>query len=53
MLDARTIERAQKWIDELPADRTVLFVTHNEAELPRTVSRRLRLNDGAVVEHSG
>jgi molybdate transport system ATP-binding protein len=53
MLDTRTIERAQKWIDELPADQTVLFVTHNEAELPRTITRRLRLKDGAVVELSG
>ena len=40
-LDARTTDRARSWIDErLEPDRTVLFVTHNEAELPRTVTRR-------------
>jgi len=50
-LDASTTERARDWIDHrLSADRTVLFVTHNEAELPRTVTRRLRLSHGAVVE---
>lgn len=50
-LDAGAISRARTWIDDhLPADRTVLFVTHNEADLPRTVTRRLRLLDGAVAE---
>ena len=50
-LDAATAERARDWIDHrLAAERTVLFVTHNEAELPRTVTRRLRLSHGAVVE---
>jgi molybdate transport system ATP-binding protein len=50
-LDADTAEKARDWIDNhLAADRTVLFVTHNEAELPRTVARRLRLRDGVVAE---
>jgi molybdate transport system ATP-binding protein len=50
VLDAMTANRAREWIDErLPSDRTVLFVTHNEAELPRTVSRKLRLLEGMVV----
>jgi molybdate transport system ATP-binding protein len=50
-LDAGTAERARDWIDNhLAADRTVLIVTHNEGELPDTVTRRLRLRDGAVVE---
>jgi molybdate transport system ATP-binding protein len=49
-LDPDTAARAQSWIDDrLAPDRTVLFVTHNEAELPRTVRRRLRLLDGSVV----
>jgi molybdate transport system ATP-binding protein len=48
-LDAATIGRARAWIDNrLPPDRTVLFVTHNEAELPRTVTRRLYLDAGRV-----
>jgi molybdate transport system ATP-binding protein len=48
-LDSWTAARAQEWIDDrLAQDRTVLFVTHNEAELPRTITRRLRLADGSV-----
>ncbi len=50
MLDTQTIERARRWIDErIAPDRTILFVTHNEKELPRSVTRRLRLADGRVV----
>lgn len=49
-LDSTTAGRARTWIDTHPAtDRTVLFVTHNESELPRTVTRRLRLVDGQVA----
>jgi molybdate transport system ATP-binding protein len=49
-LDSDTVTRARSWIDDrLAPDRTVLFVTHNEAELPRTITRRLRLDDGAVI----
>jgi molybdate transport system ATP-binding protein len=51
MLDMVTADKARNWIDQkLAANRTVLFVTHNEAELPRTVTRRLRLSRGTVVE---
>jgi molybdate transport system ATP-binding protein len=53
VLDAATQGRAREWIDgRLAPDRTVLFVTHNETELPRTVTRRLRLREGAAVEIS-
>jgi molybdate transport system ATP-binding protein len=49
-LDSVAADRARAWIDDrLPADRTVLFVTHNEAELPRSVTRRLRLREGQVL----
>lgn len=49
-LDSATTDRARAWIDQrLAKDRTVLFVTHNEAELPATATRRLRLAGGAVV----
>lgn len=51
VLDARTVEKARAWIDDrLAPDRTVLFVTHNEAELPLTIKRRLRLWEGKVVD---
>ena len=51
VFDADTAARARAWIDNhLDRRRTVLFVTHNEAELPRTVTRRLRLLEGTVVE---
>jgi molybdate transport system ATP-binding protein len=50
-LDAVTIARARLWIDDrVGADRTVIFVTHNEAELPTSVTRRLRLRAGMVIE---
>jgi molybdate transport system ATP-binding protein len=50
VLDEPTREKARTWIDErLAAARTVLFVTHNEAELPRTVTRRLRLSEGKLA----
>jgi molybdate transport system ATP-binding protein len=51
VLDAMTQQRARAWIDDrLAANRTVLFVTHNDTELPRTVTRWLRLSEGAVAE---
>jgi molybdate transport system ATP-binding protein len=51
-LDAATIERARTWIDDrVGTDRTLIFVTHNEAELPTSVTRRLRLQDGMVIEN--
>jgi len=49
--DAATIERGRKWLDRrLCPDQTLLFVTHEPSELPRSVDRRLRLEDGRVVE---
>jgi molybdate transport system ATP-binding protein len=51
VLDEPTAAKARRWIDDrLAPDRTVLFVTHNEPELPRTVTRRLRLREGVLVE---
>ena len=50
-LDQGTIEKARAFIDErLSVDTTVLFVTHNESELPRTANRRLQLDRGLVVK---
>jgi len=50
VLDARTKDLARKWIDErISPGQTVLFVTHDESELPRTVDRRLRLDHGRVL----
>lgn len=50
VLDARTKELARKWIDDrISLEQTVLFVTHDESELPRTVTRRLRLDRGSVL----
>jgi len=50
-LDRETVEKARAFIDErLSEDRTVLFVTHNESELPCTANRRLQLDRGVVVE---
>ena len=50
VLDARTKELARKWIDErISPEQTVLFITHDERELPRTVTLRLQLDRGQVA----
>jgi molybdate transport system ATP-binding protein len=48
-LDARKIELARAWIDErVTGEQTVIFVSHLEEEIPRTVERRLWLEEGRV-----
>jgi molybdate transport system ATP-binding protein len=52
-LDARLTDRVRNWIDErLRPDQTLLFVSHYADEIPRTVTRRLRLERGHVVERT-
>jgi molybdate transport system ATP-binding protein len=52
-LDAALIERLRAWLDErLLPDQTLIFVSHHAEEIPRTVNRRLRLEEGRVVEES-
>ncbi len=49
-LDADRVEVCRAWLDrELGDDQTLLFVTHELAELPRTVTKTLRLDRGRVV----
>ncbi len=49
-LDATATVRCRAWLEtELGADQTLLFVTHELAELPRTVTQTLRLEKGKVV----
>lgn len=49
-LDAASTERCRRWLEtEIGADQTLLFVTHELGELPRTVNRTLRLSRGKVV----
>jgi molybdate transport system ATP-binding protein len=50
-LDAATIHRARDYLDtRLRSEQTLLFVTHCAEEIPRTVNRCLRLEEGRVVE---
>jgi molybdate transport system ATP-binding protein len=50
-LDRATMVRARDWLDrELGPEQAVLFVTHHSEEVPRTVSRRLRLDRGRASE---
>ena len=50
-LDAAFILRARAWIDRhLNPEQTLLFVSHYPEEIPRTVTRRLRLDAGRIVE---
>ena len=49
-LDAGRVELCRDWLDrELGDDQTLLFVTHELAELPRTVSRTLHLQRGRLI----
>ena len=49
-LDHMTMLRARNFLDrELDPGQTVLFVTHHSDEIPRTVTRRLRLDRGRVL----
>jgi molybdate transport system ATP-binding protein len=49
-MDAAATARCRNWLDrELGSDQTLLFVTHEPAELPRSVSKTLRLDRGRVV----
>jgi molybdate transport system ATP-binding protein len=50
-LDAAAIQRARAWLDQrLRPDQTLLFVSHVAGEIPATVTRRLCLQGGHVVE---
>jgi molybdate transport system ATP-binding protein len=53
-MDAAAAVRCREYLDrELGADQTLLFVTHEPSELPRCVSRTLRLDRGRVVTSGG
>jgi molybdate transport system ATP-binding protein len=50
-LDERMIARARDWLESrLRPDQTLIFVSHYPGEVPRSVNRRLRLDNGRVVE---
>ena len=49
-LDAARVETCRAWLDrELSPEQTLLFVTHELAELPRTVTKTMRLDRGRIV----
>ncbi|WP_246522754.1 ATP-binding cassette domain-containing protein [Gemmata palustris] len=49
-LDAAATARCRAWLEtEIGPDQTLLFVTHELSELPRTVTQTLRLQKGRVV----
>jgi molybdate transport system ATP-binding protein len=51
-LDAERVELLRHWLDgELRDDQTLLFVTHELSELPRSVSKTLRLDSGRIVQN--
>lgn len=48
--DADTVQRCRDWLDaNLGAEQTLLFVSHHPPELPRTVTRTLRLDAGRAT----
>lgn len=50
-LDPQITDRLRQWLDQhLSAEQTLLFVSHYAEEIPRSVWRRLCLEDGRIVE---
>jgi molybdate transport system ATP-binding protein len=50
-LDRAAVARCRDWLDRnLSPDQTLLFVSHHAEEIPASVTRRLRLDGGRVVE---
>ena len=50
-LDGRIVEKLRRWLDEkLSPEQTLLFVSHIPEELPDSVNRRLRLENGVIIE---
>lgn len=50
-LDVAAVRRARAWLDQrLRPDQTLLFVSHVAEEIPATVTQRLCLREGRVVE---
>lgn len=50
-LDRATADRLRDWLDRhLSPAQTLLFVSHHEEEIPRSVTRRLRLAGGRIAE---
>lgn len=49
-LDDALIAKARSWIDEnLSPDQTLLFVSHYAEEIPNSVTMRLELNEGQIL----
>jgi molybdate transport system ATP-binding protein len=49
-LDRPTMEHARDWLDaHLRPEQTMIVVTHDPAEIPRSVTQTLRLDAGQVV----
>lgn len=49
-MDKLTVDKAQRFLDKLDSTQAVILITHFEEEVPRSVNRVLRLDEGAVVE---
>jgi molybdate transport system ATP-binding protein len=49
-MDRPTMERARDWLDQhLLPNQTLIVVTHDPVEIPRSVTRRLELDRGRVI----
>ncbi|VTS07374.1 ATP-binding cassette domain-containing protein [Tuwongella immobilis] len=52
-LDGTSIERVRNWLDrDLRPNQTLLFTSHYAQEMPTSIDRMLRLDQGRVVEVS-
>ncbi|HEX4590633.1 MAG TPA: ATP-binding cassette domain-containing protein, partial [Gemmataceae bacterium] len=49
-LDTATMQRARDWLDQhLRPEQTLIIVTHDDVEIPRTVTHRLQLDSGKAA----
>ncbi|KAJ3163022.1 hypothetical protein HK101_000638 [Irineochytrium annulatum] len=52
-LDEELVGRVHTWLDKyLRDDQALIVVSHHQEEIPQCVSRKLRMEDGRVVEMS-
>ena len=48
-LDERLVQQGRRWLEErLRPEQTLIFVSHDRTEIPRTVNRFLRLERSAA-----
>ena len=51
-MDAEMLAKARRFLDErLRDDQALIIISHYEEELPATINKRLRMEEGRAIEH--